>query len=265
MIATTSYEDVLQINLCRYEEFIPGETVSACLMDGLLIDSGPAHTAEELAAFLNDRTLKIVVNTHFHEDHISANTFLQDRYGLEICTHPQAVDRINHPLTLYPYQKEVWEYPVPSQIRPLGKSIRTENFHFDVIPTPGHERDYICLFKPTRRWLFSGDLYVGSKPMFCRDMDDQRQFIEDLKTVRALKPRILFPAPTNVVVEPMDKLDRVIEHLEALGDEIEALHRSDMDITAIRQQIFGNESPIFHRTQHPFSSENMVKSFLRIH
>jgi ribonuclease/clavin/mitogillin len=265
VIATTSYEDVLQIKLCRYKEFVPGATVSAYLVDGLLIDSGPAHTAEELTAFLNNKKITTVVNTHFHEDHISANKFLQDRYSVEIFAHPLAVDKINHPATLYPYQEEVWGYPVPSQVRPIDKSISTENFHFDVIPTPGHERDHICLFEPTHRWLFAGDLYIGAKPMSCRPMDDQRQIIEDLKTVWALKPRILFPAPTNVVVEPMDKIDQVIKHLVTLKDKIEELHRSGMDLDAIRQRIFGDEPPIFHRTQQQFSSENMVKSFLRIH
>ncbi len=55
MIATQPFEEVLQIKLCRYPELIPAATVSAYLVDGLLIDSGPAHTAEELADFLKIR------------------------------------------------------------------------------------------------------------------------------------------------------------------------------------------------------------------
>ena len=52
-------------------------------------------------------------------------------------------------------------------------------------------------------------------------------------------------------------------HLESLGKRIEALHKKGLTISAIRQQIFGEENPIAQRTQHQFSSENMVKSFLK--
>ena len=263
MIATEQYEEVLQIKLCRYPDLIPGATVSAYLVDGLLIDSGLAHTAEELADFLGDKTVKTVVNTHFHEDHIAANKFLQERYGAEIFAHPLAVDKINKPANLYPYQEEAWGYPIPSGVNPLGHSINTGKFSFEVIPTPGHDRDHVCLFEPNRRWLFSGDLYVGTKPVVCRPMDDQWQILEDLKTIRDLKPRILFPAPSNVIMEPGEKLEKVISHLEDLGKRIEALHNKGLNAADIRQQIFGEEAPNAQRTQQQFSSENMVKSFLR--
>ena len=263
MIATEQYEEVLQIKLCRYPDLIPGATVSAYLVDGLLIDSGPAHTAEELADFLRDKTVRIVVNTHFHEDHIAANKFLLERYGVEIFAPPLSVDKINKPAILYPYQEEVWGYPIPSQVNPLDKTINTEKFSFEVIPTPGHDRDHVCLFEPKRRWLFSGDLYVGIKPVVCRPMDDQWQIIEDLKTVRNLRPHILFPAPSNVIIEPIEKLERVIAHLEDLGKRVEALYKKGLNTAAIRQQIFGEEAPNAQRTQQQFSSENMVKSFLR--
>ena len=94
-------------------------------------------------------------------------------------------------------------------------------------------------------------------------MDDQWQILEDLKTVRALKPRILFPAPSNVIIEPGEKLDKVISHLENLGRRIEELHKKGLNVTAIRQQVFGEEAPNAQRTQQQFSSENMVKSFLK--
>jgi endoribonuclease LACTB2 len=263
MIAAHEFEEVLQIKLCRYTEFIPAATVSAYLVDGLLIDSGPAHTAEELADFLNDKLVRIVANTHHHEDHVAANKFLQDLLGIEIFAPPLSVDKINEPANLYPYQEEVWGYPVPSQVKPLGKVIHTENFSFEVIPTPGHDRDHVCLFEPNHRWLFSGDLYVGSKPVVCRPMDDQWQILEDLKTVRNLKPRILFPAPSNVIFEPGEKLNKVIAHLEALGRQIEELHKTGLTIEAIRQEVFGEENPSAQRTQQQFSLENMVKSFLK--
>jgi glyoxylase-like metal-dependent hydrolase (beta-lactamase superfamily II) len=263
MIATQKYEEVLQIRLCRYPDFIPGSTVSVYLVDGLLIDTGPAHTAEELTDFLKDKKVKRAVNSHFHEDHIAANKFLQERFGVEIFAPPLALDKINKPATLYPYQEEVWGYPLPCQVKPLGNTIRTDKFSFEVIPTPGHDRDHVCLFEPKRGWVFSGDLYVGTKPVVCRPMDDQWRIIEDLKTVRNLKPRILFPAPSQVTVDPGEKLAKVIAHLEDLGRRVIELHKRGLNTEDIRQQIFGEENPSAQRTQNQFSSKNMVLSFLK--
>ena len=145
MLTTTQYGQVTQIRLSRYADN-PGGIVSAYLVDSLLVDSGLAYTVEELVDFLKDKPVKTVVNTHHHEDHIAANGLLKERYGVELLAHPLAVNKINQPAKLYPYQEEVWGYPIPSQVNAIGDTVATANFRFDVIYTPGHDRDHICLF-----------------------------------------------------------------------------------------------------------------------
>jgi glyoxylase-like metal-dependent hydrolase (beta-lactamase superfamily II) len=261
MIETIEYGDVLQIKLRRDREFT---SVSCYLVDDLLIDTGPAYTAQELAEFLRTAGIKKVINTHHHEDHIAANRFLQERYEVEIFAPPLAVDKINKPAELFPYQEDVWGYPVPSQVKLLGPSISTGEYTLEVIPTPGHDRDHVCLFEREQGWLFSGDAYTTSRPVVCRPMEDQRQIIEDLKMLRSLEPTILFPAPTRVIMDPLDTLDKTIEYLEDLGGRIEDLHHKGMTPEEIRQQIFGEEGPMAELTQQQFSSINMVKSFLSV-
>jgi glyoxylase-like metal-dependent hydrolase (beta-lactamase superfamily II) len=232
-------------------------------VDGLLIDSGPAHTAEELTEFLKGKGVKTVVNTHYHEDHIAANALLKERYGVELLAHPLAVSKINQPAKLYPYQEEVWGYPVPSQVKEIGNNITTQHFRFEVIYTPGHDRDHICLFERKHGWIFTGDLFVGTRPNVVRPMDDVRQIIADLKKVKDLKPHILFPAPGNVRTEPVPVLERTIRYLEDLGQKVMELSNKGLSPAEIVQQIFGNEAPIAELTQQQFSSLNMVKSFLK--
>ncbi len=262
MLATTNYGEVTQIRLCRYPDN-PGGTVSAYLVDGLLIDSGPSYTVEELADFLKDKLLKIVVNTHYHEDHIAANSLLKERYGVELLAHPLAVNKINQPATLYPYQEEVWGYPVPSQVSKIGDTVATNHFRFEVIPTPGHDRDHICLFEPKHGWLFTGDLFVGTRPNVVRPMDDVHQIIADLKKVKDLKPHILFPAPGKVRTEPVRVLEQTIRYLEDLQQKVMELHNKGLSQAEIVKQIFGNEAPLAEFTQQQFSSLNLVKSLLK--
>ena len=263
MLATTEYGQVTQIKLCRYPDFIPGTCVSAYLVDSLLIDSGPAHTAEELTEFLRDKGVKTVVNTHHHEDHIAANALLKERYGVEILAHHLAASKINQPAKLYPYQEEIWGYPIPSQVKEIGDSVTTQHFRFEVVRTPGHDRDHICLFEPKHGWLFTGDLFFSTHPNAVRPQEDVRQIIADLKKVRDLAPRFLFPAPGKVVTEPMPVLEQTIHYLEDVAQKVMELHDKGLSPAEIVQQIFGNESPLAELTQQQFSSLNLIKSFLK--
>lgn len=265
MISATSYGEVLQIKMSRYPDFPTRTWVCAYLVDGLLVDTGPAHTAAELVRFLHGKAVKAAVNTHAHEDHISANKFLQDAHGTDIYAYHLAIDKINKSPQLYPYQEEVWGLPVPSEVKPLSDHIDTKSYRFEVIPTPGHDSDHICLFERKNGWLFTGDLYVTTKPVVCRPNDDMWQVIADLKKIEALNARIIFPAPTHVVKDPTHKLEALITYLEGLGSRIEGLYNNGMGIEQIRQEVFGAEGPIAEMTQQQFSSLNMVKSFLRRH
>jgi len=265
MIVPTQYEEVTQIKMNRYPEFNPGYSVCAYLVDGLLIDSGQAHIAEELTDFLKDKEVRIVVNTHYHEDHIAANALLKERYGVELLAHPLAIDRINQPATLYPYQEEVWGYPIPSQVKAIGDSVTTQHFRFEVIHTPGHCDDHICLFEKGKGWLFSGDLFVSTRPNVARPEENQWQIIASLKKAKDLMPRALFPAPrgVRVVTDPVPVLEETIHHLEDLGQRVTELNDKGLSPDEMRQQIFGDEAPLAEFTQQQFSSLNLVKSYLK--
>jgi hydroxyacylglutathione hydrolase len=263
MLATAKYEQVTQIKLCRYADFIPGTYVSAYLVDSLLIDSGPAYTAEELTEFLKDKGVKTVINTHHHEDHIAANSLLKERYGVEVLAHPLAVSKINQPAKLYPYQEEIWGYPIPSRVKEIGDSVTSRHFRFEVIHTPGHDRDHICLFEPKHGWLFTGDLFFSTHPNAARPQEDVRQIIADLKRVRDLAPRLVFPAPGKVVTEPVPVLEQTIHYLEDVGQKVMELNYKGLSPAEIVQQTFGNESPLAELTQQQFSSLNLIKSFLK--
>jgi len=265
LLAATEYEQVTQIKMNRYPEFNPGYSVSVYLVDGLLIDSGQAHTAEELTDFLKNKEIRTVVNTHYHEDHISANALLKERYGVELLAHPLAINKINQPATLYPYQEEVWGYPIPTQAKEIGDSVSTKLFRFEVVHTPGHSPDHICLFEKSHGWLFSGDLFTTTHPNVARPEENQWQIIASLKKVKDLMPRALFPAArgAKVVTDPVPVLEKTIRYLEDLGRRVTELNDTGFSPVEIRQKIFGDEAPLAEFTQQQFSSENLVKSYLK--
>ena len=162
------------------------------------------------------------------------------------------------------YQEEVWGYPVPSKPEEIGDTVTTRHFHFDVIHTPGHCDDHICLFEKSKDWLFSGDLFVTTQPKVVRPEENQWQIIASLKKVKDLMPRVLFPAPgSRIVTDPVPALEEIIRYLEDLGREVIELSNKGLPPDEIRQQIFGDEAPLAELTQQQFSSLNLVKSYLK--
>ena len=133
---------------------------AAYYVDTLLIDSGCAYSAAELAARLKPaRPVSQIVNTHCHEDHIGANGLLQSRFGCRIAAHPLALPVLENPRLqpLQPYRRFFWGWPLPSRGQAVDECVQTEHYRFQVVPTPGHSLDHIAFFEPQQGWLFSGD------------------------------------------------------------------------------------------------------------
>ena len=64
---------------------------TAYWVDGLLIDTGCRHTVPELMKALENLPVRIIVNTHRHEDHIAGNAPLQAERKVTILAHPLAL------------------------------------------------------------------------------------------------------------------------------------------------------------------------------
>jgi glyoxylase-like metal-dependent hydrolase (beta-lactamase superfamily II) len=272
MLEARSFEDVTCIKMSRTMGGKPLAWVACYLVDGLLVDTGPAHVSQELMRFLENRKVQKVVNTHYHEDHIGSNTAIQKKFGIDVFAHPKAVPEINKLAKLFPYQEMAWGYPVPSKTKRIGKRIETENYQFKVVYTPGHCDDHICLFEREKAWLFSGDLYFSEKPNVARPEERLLETIASLKKVRVLKPKTMFPAPGKVVADASMVLDRTIVYLESLGERVQRLHEKGRSPAEIRDAIFGQEAamPIAGQkitfrdfTNEQFSTENLIHSFLK--
>ena len=208
MLKVTCYEPVTRLDLARTLAGRGRYWTTAYLVDGLLIDSGCAYSAPELLAYLHDKPLTRLVNTHTHEDHIGANGSLQgDRIGLEILAHPLALPVLESPRArqpLQPYRRLLWGWPEPSKGKQLpdGEMIRTGNFSFRVIYTPGHSPDHICLYEPERGWLFSGDLFIGGRDRALSADSDIWGVIQSLKKIADLPLSRLFPGSAHVRENP---------------------------------------------------------------
>jgi glyoxylase-like metal-dependent hydrolase (beta-lactamase superfamily II) len=266
MIELDNYEEVTQIRMSREIDGKAVYWVSAYLVDGLLIDTGCLYTADELQEHLEGKGVKLAVNTHFHEDHIGANKVLMERLGIEIFAHPDSVKRIAEKIELYPYQEMVWGYPEPTEVRPVPDEIKTDNYTFQIIETPGHSAGHIALVELANGWCFSGDIFARVKPKFIRPEEDVSKMIKSMRSLIDLpcERLILFTSVGKIVEDGRRTLSDCITYMSDLAEKVTVLDGNGLTIEKIMDKIFGGEHNFAGITNNHYSTLNFVKSLLKV-
>jgi len=238
---------------------------AAYWVDGMMVDTGCAYTVQELLTSLKGYQVNYTVNTHSHEDHIAGNAALQNIYGADVVAHPLALPVLADPRerqSLGLYQKFLWGYPDPSKGKAIGEFVQTKNHRFEVIHTPGHSPDHICLYEPKKGWLFSGDLFVGGQDRALRADYNIWLTITSLEKVAAMDISILFPGSGNIRKNPKNEIIDKIEYLKELGERILSHYRQGLSYSQIRRTLLGTEIAIAYFTLGHFSGTNLIRSFI---
>jgi hydroxyacylglutathione hydrolase len=132
----------------RTREAIAIDTATPCL----------TWIADELAA--RDWTLKLIVSTHGHWDHIGDNSAVAGETGADVAVHPLDRHRLEDPHPLWAPFEIVPSVPAVELAE--GGVIRFGEIHLTVLHTPGHTEGSVCLLDADDGLLFSGDtLFAG--------------------------------------------------------------------------------------------------------
>jgi len=266
VIEIQTFEEITQIRMSREIGGNPLYWVAAYLVDGLLIDTGCSYTAGELMSYLEKYPPKWVANTHYHEDHIGANRATQERFGINIYAHPQAVPLIGRSATLFPYQEQVWGYPEPSEVLPIPPVIQTERFSFEVIEAPGHSADHVALFERSKGWCFSGDIFAGEAVRVIRPEEDMETTVASLERLAALETQrlVLFTSSGRIVEDGRKALQECAGYLRSLSRKAKDLQAQGRTAQEIMNALFGGEHPRAQRTNGQFTTENLIRSVLKM-
>jgi hydroxyacylglutathione hydrolase len=132
----------------------------------LLVDSGfghdPAGTEAWLrAAGVEPGGLELVVNTHYHADHVGGNHDLQQAHGVPVAAHAWDATIVNarHPEACVArwLDQPVRPYEVDRALAD-GDVLDAGGPQLLVLHTPGHTLGHIALYEPEERVLLVGDL-----------------------------------------------------------------------------------------------------------
>lgn len=130
--------------------------------EALAVDTA-TPSAAWIAEALAERgwTLKFIISSHRHWDHIGDNAAVVAATGAQLAAHP-----LDRPGLLEPHV--TWApFPVPPSVPAIdladGDVIRFGQLRLRVLHTPGHTEGSVCLLAADEGLLFTGDtLFAGA-------------------------------------------------------------------------------------------------------
>ena len=130
----------------------------------VIIDAGCFNSSEEqtLLDFIeeNNLTVKHVLNTHLHIDHIMGNAFVYQQFKLQPTAHENDEFLIDQTMG-YAAQLGLSiakEPPYPGKYIDEGHVVECGDFQLDVLHVPGHTPGHLVFYLKDANVLFTGDV-----------------------------------------------------------------------------------------------------------
>ncbi|MFC9244238.1 MBL fold metallo-hydrolase [Streptomyces sp. NPDC057136] len=157
--------------------WIVGDDTEAVVIDA-------AHDAAAIEAALDGRTLRAIICTHAHNDHIDAAPALAAATGAPILLHPDDL----------PLWKQTHPGRAPDGELADGQELEIAGLRLQVLHTPGHAPGAVCLYAPELGTVFTGDTLFQGGPGATG-----RSFSDFPTIVTSIRDRLLaLPAETTV-------------------------------------------------------------------
>jgi glyoxylase-like metal-dependent hydrolase (beta-lactamase superfamily II) len=217
-----------------YEPHQAEETISYLILgskQALLYDTGMGISDIQKVTTALTKLPIVVLNTHTHNDHVGGNWQFDTVYGMDtdftranakgskedaqaelapgsICGDlPKGFD----PKT---YVTKPWHI---SKFLHGGDKIDLGGRLLEILSTPGHTPDAICLLDRANGLLFTGDTYYPGPIWLFRPETDLDAYVASVKRLAALEPQLkLVLGQHNVPVAPPSVLPRLVVAIQAV-------------------------------------------------
>ncbi|PCJ54333.1 MAG: hypothetical protein COA79_21980 [Planctomycetota bacterium] len=247
----------------------------------IVFDSGFAWGQKSLNAYLEKEGMKksihTVINSHFHEDHIGNNNLFVKECDAEIFAHEKGLLDVNFVKDREFFRHFLFGNYVPSKVGKIGVAYQTLTRKFEVLETPGHTPDHICLYDPINKILLSGDLFINEN-LSCQLIEvDGPSWIASLHKCVEIEIEILLDGHGAIISGHelvKERLSNKIKYLETIKSRVEQLASTEKDIQVITAKVFDDcdfvnqlslgEGWMSAITLGAFARSHLVKSFIKI-
>lgn len=168
---------------------------------------GPMTLSGTCTYVVNEGAVFVIDPGPADQDHLDAIRTAAGRRGAEVSIllthghgdHADGAEPLGYPV-LWPRSELAQAEGETSTVGP-----------FEVIPSPGHSPDHVCILLD--RVCFCGDLVLGEGSSFVPpDGGSLAAYLDSLRRVRALEPELLCPGHGSWITDPAAKLDEYLEH-----------------------------------------------------
>jgi glyoxylase-like metal-dependent hydrolase (beta-lactamase superfamily II) len=130
------------------------------------------HSVSDILALVGDRTVKAILCTHAHDDHVRVAPALREAVHAPILLHP--ADR---PLWELTHTDELWDVDLTD-----GQLIEAGGTTIEVLHTPGHAPGAVCFLTADLGCVFTGDtLFEGGPGATGRSFSDSGLIVESIR------------------------------------------------------------------------------------
>ncbi len=230
--------------------------IASWLVDGVIVDPGPASCLERLMAALGGQSPRAIALTHIHLDHAGGAGALAARFPeVEVWVHERGATHMVDPSRLVASATrlygermgELWGAVEPiasDRLRVLSGGERIGGFR--VFHTPGHAPHHVCYLHEDSGQLFAGDVcgvrIYQDAPVLAPTPPpdiDLSAWRDSLRLIAGLRPSAIAPTHFGVYTDVQEHLDSLAESLERMevwargGDE-------RLFVAALRQLLDAN-------------------------
>ena len=230
------------------------------IVDGLLIDTGPSVLAKESRVFFKNNHIEQVALTHVHEDHTGMAGWLQKNMGIPIYLHKDvisdALQEGSYPL----YRHFMWGKRPAFQPEAVPEQLSTSKHILTVIDAPGHTAAHNIYHEKEEGWLFTGDLYLGTRQIVAFYEEDISQTIATIKMILELDFDTVFCAHSGVWQDGKKLFQQKLDYLEDLQWKVNNLKNQGLNSRQIDARLFPARLPITYVSRGEWSSNNIIRT-----
>jgi glyoxylase-like metal-dependent hydrolase (beta-lactamase superfamily II) len=132
-------------------------------LEAVVVDPGCSNAEErsELADFVEEKNLsvKMLLNTHCHVDHVLGNYFVKEKYKVKLWIHRND-EPVLKAVKVYAPNYGIPDYSeaTPDEYLEEGQTIKFGNTELKVLFVPGHSPGHVAFYNEKSKSVISGDV-----------------------------------------------------------------------------------------------------------